>query len=102
MQFYLLSDNQDTLLGLRLSGIDGCLIENVEQLKDKINSLIKNPDIAIVLLTPNVMNLDSEFIYDLKLKLSKPIIIEIPDHNLNVNVTNTIENYISMSLGIKL
>lgn len=102
MQFYLLSDNQDTLQGLRLSGIEGTLIENKKQLYDSLKSLIKNPDISIVLLTPNVMNLDSEFVYDLKLKLSKPIIIEIPDHNLNVNVTNTIENYISMSLGIKL
>ena len=37
MRFYLISDNADTLVGMRLAGIDGELVHDAQSVEDAVN-----------------------------------------------------------------
>ncbi len=80
MRFHLVSDNEDTLVGMRLAGVDGVLVKEPELAQKAINEAMNNPsEIAVVLLTEGVVAMCSEFVYDLKLNRKRPLIVEIPE-----------------------
>ena len=50
MRFHLVSDNEDTLVGMRLAGVDGVLVKEPELAQKAINEAMNNPgEIAVVL-----------------------------------------------------
>ena len=51
MKAYCISDNTDTLMGMRLAGFEGIVLHDRQEILDKLNQLIADPDIAIVLMT---------------------------------------------------
>jgi V/A-type H+-transporting ATPase subunit F len=102
MKFFVISDNNDTLTGLRLSGIEGVVIHTEAELKTVLNSCIAKPEIAIVLMTTQIVNLAPAYISELKLKLHHPLLTEIPDRFGSANLGETIDSYISEAIGIKL
>ena len=80
MRFHLVSDNEDTLVGMRLAGVDGVLVKEPELAQKAINEAMNNPgEIAVVLLTEGVVAMCSEFFYDLKLNRKRPLFVEIPE-----------------------
>ncbi len=100
MKFYLLTDDVDTIVGMRLAGIDGKLVKTKEDaLKFVENS--KENDIGMILITPNVASLCREELVELK-KLNKPLIVEIPDSNPQNNPTDSVSDYIRDAVGIKI
>ena len=51
MKMYLISDNLDTLTGMRLAGVDGIVVHERDELKETIEKAMSDPEIGIVLLT---------------------------------------------------
>ena len=51
MRMYLISDNTDTLTGMRLAGVDGVIANEKETLEKALNEVLKDKNIGIVLLT---------------------------------------------------
>ncbi len=51
MQMFLISDNIDTLTGMRLAGVEGVVVHTHDELKDALQSTIANKEIGIILLT---------------------------------------------------
>ena len=51
MKMYLISDNLDTLTGMRLAGVDGVVVHERDELKEVIEKAMSDPEIGIVLLT---------------------------------------------------
>ena len=51
MKMYLISDNVDTLTGMRLAGVDGIVVHERDELKEAIEKAMSDPEIGIVLLT---------------------------------------------------
>ena len=51
MKMYLISDNVDTLTGMRLAGVDGVVVHERDELKEVIEKAMSDPEIGIVLLT---------------------------------------------------
>ena len=47
MRMYLLSDNVDTLTGMRMSGVDGVVLHEEQELRDKLKTLLDDEDIAV-------------------------------------------------------
>ena len=77
MRFYLISDNEDTLVGMRLAGIDGVIVHNEEEAQREINKAMENPEeIAVVLIAEKVVDMCSDFVYDLKLNRKRPLIVD--------------------------
>ncbi|MBQ2672252.1 MAG: V-type ATP synthase subunit F [Clostridia bacterium] len=102
MRFKLISDNTDTLVGMRLAGITGVMAKTPEEVKKAINDAIKTEDVAIVLITEKLVNMCSEFIYDLKSTSKRPLIVEIPDSNSPGSKKDSITKYIRDAIGLKI
>ena len=102
MQFFLISDNIDTQMGMRLAGIDGVVVHTVEEVTKALSDAMKNKETAIVLITKKLVDLCSDMIYDMKLNCKSPLIVEIPDRHATSNISDTISKYVSDAVGIKL
>ena len=50
---YLISDNIDTLTGMRLAGVEGVIVHEHDELKDALERTIADKEIGIILLTEN-------------------------------------------------
>lgn len=99
---FLLSDNIDTQMGLRLVGIEGVVIHTKEELHNQLNRLSNDAEIGIVLITTVALNLDSKEIYRRKIEEPRPLIVEIPDRHDSVDIGEVINSYISEAIGLKI
>lgn len=102
MKFFLLTDNIDTLMGMRLVGIEGVVIHERKEVLRELDKAVNNKDYAILLITSKLVDLCPEVISELKLKLKKPIIVEIPDRHGSIEVGASIDDYVSEAIGVKL
>ncbi len=102
MQFFVISDNSDTLTGLRLAGMEGVLVSEKRDVQDAISKAISNPKVGIVLITEKLAALCPELIYDLKLKHTMTLVVEIPDRFGTGRSPDSITRYIREAIGIKV
>ena len=102
MQFFLISDNIDTLTGMRLSGIEGVVVHTKEEVQQALANAKANKDIAIVLITHNLVELCKSEVLTFKLTQRSPLIVEVPDRHNTSNISDAIVGYIREAVGIKL
>ena len=81
MKIYLVSDNVDTLVGMRLAGIEGCVVHEQGELKKAIDHALEDKEIGILLLTEKFGREYPELINKVKLDHKLPLIIEVPDRH---------------------
>ena len=102
MQFYLISDNVDTQVGLRLAGIEGVIAHEKDDVRQALEKAVQNKDIGIILITEKLVKLCDELVYDLKLNRRQPLIVEIPDRHGTSQITTAISRYVQEAIGIKI
>ena len=103
MRFYLISDNEDTLVGMRLAGIDGVMVSNETDALQELNKAMKRvQDVAVVLITQNVVDMIPEVVYNLKMNCKRPLIVEVPYRNGNGRTKDAITRYVREAVGIKI
>ena len=90
MKFFLLSDNIDTLMGLRLVGIEGKVVHTRKHFLETLQEKMKDESIAIILVTTKLI------------EMCPDIISEIPDRHGNSKIGETIDGYVSEAIGVKL
>src|SRR5690554_4645888 len=100
MRSFLISDNRDTYVGLRLVGIDGVIVEDRDNALKELKSAVQNQDIGILILTEKIVDMVREEYLEYKIKSKTPLIIEIPDREGTIREHNAIKNYIRDSVGI--
>ena len=93
MKMYLISDNVDTLTGMRLAGVEGAVVHEREELKNELDKVLADKSIGIILLT-------EKFGRELERKL--PLIIEIPDRHGTGRKPDFITSYVNEAIGLKL
>lgn len=101
MKFYLLSDDPDTIVGLRLAGIQGKLLQKNEDALLKIEKISEDKDVGMILITPAVAKALGSSLTELK-KKNLPLITEIPDSNPQNNSADNVTDYIRNAVGIKI
>lgn len=102
MKFYLISDNVDTMMGMRFAGIEGVVIHNDEEVKQELEKAMAMEDVAVILMTERLVSLCPELVYDLKLNRKQPLIVEIPDRHGNGRTKDSITKYVQDAIGVKL
>ncbi|MGL4799801.1 MAG: V-type ATP synthase subunit F [Cellulosilyticaceae bacterium] len=102
MKSFLISDNKDTWVGMRLAGIQGVVVHTKEEVLRAIKEAMKDESIGILILTEKVVEMAPEEIIEWKLKATRPLIIEIPDRHGTKRHENAITNYIRESVGIRI
>lgn len=102
MKFYLITDNIDTQMGMRLAGIEGIVTHSPEQTEQALDEAMKMQDVGIVLMTEKTVRQLQDKVYDYKLRYKTPLIVEIPDRHATSKISDTISRYLSDAVGIKL
>lgn len=102
MRFYLISDNVDTLAGMRLTGIEGVVVHGKDEVEKALRDAMENPDIGIVLVTEKLVALAPGLVYDLKLNRRTPLIVEIPDRHGSGRSKDSITRYVRDAIGVKI
>lgn len=99
MRLYLISDNVDTLMGFRLAGIEGDVVDNQAHFQDALNTALNDERVGILMLTSIVYDYDRENINQLKLTRSLPLIIEISDRHQSYDVSAMIQETLKKITG---
>lgn len=101
MRSFLISDNKDTIVGLRLAGIDGVLATKSKDIIEELDKAIENKDIGIIILTEDTFNKVKDKVLEIKLRKKVPLIITIPNR-YGMRDKDFITKYIKDSIGIKI
>lgn len=102
MRFFLISDNVDTLVGMRLAGIEGVVVHETDEITNAINNAVAMEDVAAILITEKLVQKCSELVYDIKLNRQRPLIVEIPDRHGNGRTKDSISRYVQDAIGLKI
>lgn len=102
MKFYLISDNADTQMGMRIAGIEGEIVHTAEDTIAALERALCDEEIAIVMLTEKLVELCHDRIMEYKLSRTRPLIVEIPDRHGSSDITASISRYVEEAIGIKL
>ncbi len=102
VKFYLLSDNVDTLVGMRLVGIEGEVIHERSLFLKRLGEMMNDPTVAVILMTTKLIELAPNVISELKLRSDKTLLVEIPDRHGNSKIGESIDAYVSKAIGVRL
>ena len=95
MKMYLISDNVDTWTGMRLAGVEGCVVHGKDELQKELE------EVGIVLLTEGFGRRFPELVN--KVKLNRiPLFVEIPDRHGTGRKPDFITSYVNEAIGLKL
>ena len=83
MKMYVISDNTDTLTGLRLAGVDGVIVRNFTELKESVEHALSDKEIGIILL-------------------KTPLFVDIPNRHGSGRKPDFITDYVNEAIGLKL
>lgn len=87
MKMFVISDNNDTLTGMRLAGVDGMLASSPDKIKSKLEELAAERRTAIVFITPEIYAGNRLFI-DLFRRDNQDIIVSIIPDKKNLEKTD--------------
>ena len=102
MRMYLISDNTDTLTGMRLAGVDGVIVKEKETLEKALNESLKDKNIGIILLTESLGRKFPDLVMTVRTDHKKPLLIEIPDRHGTGRRPDFITAYVNDAIGLKL
>lgn len=101
MKSFLISDNKDTIIGLRLATIEGVLAEKREDIERYFDQAVKDNNIGIIIITEKIFEEINERVLDLKKSGNLKLVVTIPD-STGLRDKDFIMKYIKDSIGIKI
>ena len=102
MRMYLISDNVDTLTGMRLAGIEGIVVHERDELHQALDKVLADKTIGILLITELLSNHFPDIIEDIKLNRRLPIVVAIPDRHGTGRNPNFIMDYVNEAIGVEV
>lgn len=102
MKFFLISDNVDTSIGMRMAGIEGVVVHEEQEVRDAIEKACEDSEIGILLITKILIDKCPDFVLEKKLYHKYPLIVEIPDRHATSNIGDAIGEYIKDAVGIRI
>lgn len=101
MKSFLISSDQETLIGMRLAGVQGVVMTKKEDILKLMEEKIKDNETGIVIITKAIMKMAEKEIMELKLKSKYTLIVEVPGVG-NTYEEDYITRHIRESIGIKI
>ena len=102
MRTMLISDNNDTLVGMRLGGVKSVLASNREEVIEAIEFALSKEEVGILIVTERVFDMAKAELLDIRMNRRTPLIVEIPDRHGQIRDDNYSTQYINESVGINL
>ena len=102
MKMYLISDNIDTLTGMRLAGIDGVVVHEAREVEEQLDKILKDREVGVLLITEKLGDLVAERIDYIKLNYPTPLIVLVPDRHGSDRGLDTITRYVREAIGLRI
>jgi len=102
MKVFILSDNTHTLTGMRLSGVEGIVVHQKEEILKELEKVKVLNDVGILLITELLAEKVQPELNKMKMSRSLPVIVEIPDRHGSRRSPDFLTRYIRESIGIKI
>ena len=102
MKMYLISDNVDTLTGMRLAGVDGVVAHEKDELRTAIETAMEDKSVGVILLTERLGREFPDLLNEIKLARTMPLLVEIPDRHGTGRKKDFITSYVNEAIGLKL
>ncbi len=102
MKFFLISDNIDTQIGMRLVGVKGVVVHEKEEILSLLSEIEKKKDVGIILVTEKIATLVPEAVRRLRTSKSLPLLTIIPDRHGTRRPKDFITRYIREAIGVKM
>ena len=99
---FLISDNIDTLTGMRLAGVDGVVAHERQELRKEMEAAMNDKTIGILLLTEKFGREFPDLVNEMKLGRTMPLLIEIPDRHGTGRKKDFITSYVNEAIGLRL
>lgn len=101
LRFYVIGD-EETVLGFRLVGVEGRVVETPEETRQVLQEVLKMEGIGIVILTERIAASLREEIDRHIFKTSFPLLIEIPDRQGPLEGRLSIREMVRSAVGVHL
>lgn len=102
MRSYLISDNMDTFVGMKMAGIESIVLHEREEIIEKIEELKKDQGIGIIIITEKIGLLIPNVVNEIKLSKERPLLVEIPDRHGSSKGNDSIVRYVNEAIGLKI
>ncbi|MGN1479236.1 MAG: V-type ATP synthase subunit F [Acutalibacteraceae bacterium] len=101
MRLYLICDNPDTAVGMRLAGVEGEIVSGKESASKALGNALGDSGIAVILMNRTLCEECSDIIRDFRKAHSTPLIVEIPDRGSSQS-GDSLTKYIRETVGINI
>ncbi|MDR1509301.1 MAG: V-type ATP synthase subunit F [Synergistaceae bacterium] len=102
MKAYLISDNHDTLVGMKLAGIDGVVVHGYDEASGAMEKALERTDVAILAVTEKIAELLPDAMQRLREQGELPIVVEIPDRHGTKRGPGFLTKYVRDAIGVKM
>lgn len=102
MKFYLISDNIDTQIGMRLAGVEGIVVHDADSFRQAFDHVLEDKEIAVLLVTEKLVDLCPDYIEEQKVINRIPLIVELPDRHGSNRPDDYILSYVKDAIGVRL
>ena len=101
MKFFLISDNVDSMIGMRLAGVEGVRVDTAQAAQNAFLKAMADSEIGILLATPKAAALCPEAVSELR-QSNRPLFVIIPDADGVGAAGDSITQYIREAVGVKI
>ncbi|WP_097027549.1 V-type ATP synthase subunit F [Clostridium peptidivorans] len=102
MKAFLISDNVDSFVGLKIAGIKGTVVHEREEVLEVLEDLLKDKEISTIIVTEKIADLIPGELSKIKLSKFLPLVVEIPDRHGSKKGEDHLLNYVKEAIGLKL
>ncbi len=79
MKYYLITDDVDTSVGLRLAGAEGKILSDLSLGRQAIDEAVENKEIGVLMVSNRVAQAFREHLDEIRRTHRLPLIVTLPD-----------------------
>ena len=102
MHAFLVSDNHDTQVEMRLAGIQGVVVHGPEGTRQAMEEALALPDLGILVVTEKAAALVPDLMQRLRERGELPLVVEIPDRHGTQRGPDFLTRYVRDAIGVKM
>lgn len=102
MRAWLVSDNHDTVVGMRLAGVSGVLVHGREETERAIREALGMEGLGVLLVTEKAAAIIPDVVQSLRERGELPLLVEIPDRHGTSRGTDFLTRYVREAIGVKM
>lgn len=101
MKYFVIGD-EDTIIGFRLVGVEGRVVESILQAKEAFKVAVSTQDVGVILITEKIAQKIREEIEPYIYESTFPLVLEIPDRQGVGNSKKSLTDLIEEAVGINI